>query len=202
MFRSIVVAATSVSLAVMAVPVPVTAQQALSPAAALGCGPGYRVGPLGQRCVALKLKRPSVGTAPTGIARPEGVPVLTEASLAETYECEEIDAVGGVGVNEVVAFAEDCGEPLVLTNTQPYWPGEIATAPPPQASPVPATLRLPPAPVAPPSPPPVAASVPAAGTGFTGISNAALFGAAALAGLGAVAIAAAGGGGSSTPDTN
>ena len=203
MFRSIVTAATAASFAVVAAPVPVTAQQALSPAAALACGPGTRLGPLGQKCVALKPKRPSVGTAPAGVARPEGVPVIDASSLAETYDCEELDAAGETAdPGEVVAYADDCGAPLAITNTQPYWPGDLAVAAPPPPPPPPPPAVAPPPPPPPPAPP-VYAPVQAAGLGGAGLAPV-LLGGAALLGLGALVIAADDDddGGNAAPSTN
>ncbi len=182
MFRSIVIAATTASLAVMAVPAPAAAQTALGGLSS--CDPTTGLGPNGRPCVALKRIAPSAGAAPAGVARPEGVRVLDPSTLGETFECQTLgNGNTGTGSGEVVALIEECGEPLVITNTQPYWPGDIAVASPPPPPPPPAA-----APVALPSAGPVYAPVQA--TGLANKLGPLALGAVGLAAVVGIAIAA------------
>lgn len=181
MFRSIVIAATAASFAVVAVPAPASAQTAYQGLGA-ACNPATGLGPNGQPCKALvPLSNDRINAG----SRIENVPTLNRSELAETFDCRDVDAAGGAGGN-VVAYVEDCGTaaPAQLSNIQPY-SGEIVAAPAP--APTPVAYTPPPPPAALPPAPPVYAPVQAAGLGNSIVPLA--LGAAGLAALVGIAIA-------------
>ena len=199
MFRSIVIAATAASFAVVAVPLPASAQTVIQGAISPGCDPATGRRPDGRVCkglIPLSNDRINAG-APLPNVR-----TLDRASLAEVYDCRDLDELQGVGV-AVEKVVEDCGTPAPLADLNNFqaFSGEAATVvappPPPVAAlppqPVPCVPCAPP-PVAalPPPPPviaaapPVVAAVPVAAAGLGGIVPIAL-GAAGLAALVGVA---------------
>ena len=198
MFRSIVIAATAASFAVVAVPLPASAQTVIQGAISPGCDPATGRRPDGRVCkglIPLSNDRINAG-APLPNVR-----TLDRSTLAETFECRDLDELQGVGV-AVERVVEDCGTPAPLADLNNFqaFSGEVAAVappPPPVAAlppqPVPCVPCAPP-PVAalPPPPPviaaapPVVAAVPVAAAGLGGIVPIAL-GAAGLAALVGVA---------------
>ena len=187
MFRSIVIAATAASFAVVAVPVPTSAQTVLQ-GVSTACNPATGLGPNGRPCKGLvRLSNDRINAG----ERIANVPALDRSQLAEVYDCRDLDELGGVVAGQVEQLVQDCGTPAppaTLTNFKPY-AGELVAAtpppPPPPAALPPAPAPLPPAPIA--AAPPVYAPVQAAGLGGSIVPLA--LGAAGLAAVIGIAVA-------------
>jgi len=193
-----------IGISYVGMPGSVSAQEVIS-----SCDPVTGLTPNGSQCVALTRVDPT--RFETRIEAPSNYRPVNVSELAETYECNRSDAVGGPRNPNVVALIEDCGTPLQLDpatfkefvgyggNPAPA-PTPVYTPPPapaPVYTPPPAPVYTPPpAPVAmAPAPPPVIAPAPpvyaatpfsSAGLGSSGLIAAGL-GAAAIAGIAAVA---------------
>jgi len=190
-----------VGISYFGMPGTVSAQDVIS-----SCDPVTGLTPSGGQCVALTRVDPT--RYQTTIEAPSNFQSVNVSELAETYECNRSDAVGGPRNPNVVALIEDCGTPLQLdpatfkefvgyagnpapaptpVYTPPPAPAPVAYVPPPPPAPV-AYIPPPPPAVLPPAPP-VFAPAPAlasAGLGSTGLIAAGL-GVAAFAGIAALA---------------
>jgi len=189
-----------VGISYFGAPAAVSAQDVLS-----SCDPATGLTPRGTQCVSLTPVDPTRYQTPIDAAGASRYQSVNVGELAETYECNRSGATDGAYATGGAILIEDCGAPLVIDpSTYKEFVGYAGNAAPtPVYTPPPAPVAYvapPPAPVAyvpPPAPvayvpppplPPVYAATPLAtkGLGYTGLITAGL-GAAALAGIAALA---------------
>lgn len=165
------------------------------------CDPVTGLSASGGQCVTLTPAQVS-GVNPSSVTGNEGVDTLDPTSLGETYECNPAGSDNQAAGSGGSVLIEDCGAPLTITQTEPFFYGGAAPAPAPlPPAPAPATVTNVVTPAAQtvtqnvtsivtPSIPAAAPAIPAAVVGPTVVAPAA-----AAAGVASSAIAAAGLGG-------
>jgi hypothetical protein len=186
MLRHIIFA--SVPLAFAAFAGTAGAQSALS-----SCDPVTGLSANGAPCVELTPIDPANINTPGAAEGSEQYARLDTSTLGQTYECRTADGGEQQFGRGGALLIEDCGEPLAIGETKPFW-GTTGT-PTAVPTPIPAAPIVPAAPVivAAPAAPVVAAApafAPVTGIAAAGLGGAipfAVVGAAALAGIVAVA---------------